>query len=175
MNRGYLIALILLAALTSLSLILNAVIIVELLQLRRAARSSIADARTLLTDLTDETLSYTVEVDQQIPISTSVPFNEAVTVPINAVVPISTTIVVPVDLRFTTYKLAVPINTVLPVDMDVTVPFSQTVDVTTAVPIDVDVPVEIDVADTRLAHYLQELDAALQKTEEQLGHPVWQD
>jgi hypothetical protein len=175
MQTRYLVALILLGVLTLLSLIFNGVVIVQFLQLRCAAHGVVADTRALITDLADDTVSLTVEVDQEIPFSTEIPFNETVTVPINTVVPISTTVVVPVNLGLTTYRLAVPIDTVLPVDMDVTVPFSETVDVTTAVPIDVDVPVEIAIADTLLVDYLQGLDAALEEIEEQLGCLAWQE
>lgn len=175
MKRPYVIALILLGVLTLLSLALNGIVIFQFLRLRCVAYGVVADARTLITDLTDDTFSHTVEIDQEIPISTDLPFNEAMTVPINAVLPISTTVVVPVNLGFTTYNLAVPIDTVFPVDMEVTVPFSQTVDITTAVPIDVDVPVEIAIADTSLVDYLEELDATLEEIEGQLGCRPWQE
>lgn len=175
MNRRYLVALILLGALTLVSLILNGVVIVQLLQLRCAAREVVTDVRTIVTDLADDTFSHTVEVDQEIPLSTNIPFNEAVTVPINTVIPISTTVIVPVNLGITTYRLTVPIDTLVPVDMDVTVPFSQTVDVVTAVPLDVDVPVEIAIADTPLVDYLQDLDATLGEIEGQLGCLAWQE
>jgi hypothetical protein len=175
MKRLYVIALILLGVLTLLSLVLNGIVIFQFLRLRCVAHGVVADTRALITELTDDTFSHTVEIDQEIPISTDLPFNEAMTVPINTVVPISTTVVVPVDLGFTTYNLAVPIDTVFPVDMEVTVPFSQTVGITTAVPIDVDVPVEIAIADTPLVDYLDELDAKLEEIDAQLGCLGWQE
>jgi hypothetical protein len=175
MKRLTIIALIVLGVLTLLSLVLNGVVIFQFLRLRCVAHGVVADTRALVTELTDETFSTTVEIDQDIPISTELPFNEAMTVPIDAVVPISTTVVVPVDLGFTTYKLAVPIETVIPVDMDVTVPFSETVDIVTAVPIDVDVPVDIAIADTPLVDYLEELDATLQEIGGELGCLRWQE
>jgi hypothetical protein len=174
MKRPTIIALILLGVLTLLSLTLNGIVIFQLLRLRCVAHGVVTDTRTLVTNLTDDTFSTTVEIDQEIPISTDLPFNEVMTVPVNTVVPISTTVVVPVDLGITTYNLAVPINTVFPVDIEVTVPFSETVDVTTAVPIDVDVPVEIAIADTPLVDYLEELDATLEEFESQVGCLSWQ-
>jgi len=175
MGRRYTVVLILLGAMTLLSLIVSGVVLVAFFRLRSAARDIVGDTRRLVADLADETFSYTVEVDQDIPLSTDVPFNEAVTVPINTVIPINTSVVVPINLRFTTYDLTVPINTVVPVDVEVTVPFSETVSITTAVPVDVDVPLEIAVADSPLIGYLQELDAMLEETEEQLGYPVRRD
>lgn len=175
MKRPTIIALVLLGVLTLLSLVLNGVVIFQLVRLRCVAHGVVADTRTLVTDMADDTFSTTVEIDQEIPISTDLPFNEVMTVPIDTVVPISTTVVVPVDLGFTTYNLAVPIETIIPVDMDVTVPFSGTVDIVTAVPIDVDVPVEVAIADTPLVDYLEELDAILEEIEGQLGCLAWQE
>jgi hypothetical protein len=173
MKRGYVAALILLAMLTLLSLALNAIVILEFLQLRQASRHVVSDARALVAAISDDTFSYTVEVDQEIPISTGFPFNETISVPINTVVPINTTVVVPVDLRFTTYNLAIPIETVFPVDMEVTVPVSQVIDVTTVVPLEVDVPLEIAISETPLADYLDDVSATLERTEERLERPVW--
>lgn len=175
MGRRYVVVLILLGALALLSLLVSGVVLVQFLRLRSAARDIVVGTRGLVTDLADETFFYTVEVDQEIPLSTDVPFHEVVTVPINTVIPISTTVVVPVNLGFTTYNLAVPIDTVVPVDVEVTVPFSETLSIITAVPIDVDVPLEIAVADTPLVGYLQELNAMLKETEEQMGYPVSQE
>ena len=175
MKRPTIIVLIVLGVLTLLSLTLNGVVIVQSLRLRCAAHGVVADTRALITDLTDDTFSTTVEIDQEIPISTDLPFNEVMTVPIDTVVPISTTVVVPVDLGFTTYNLAVPIETIFPVDMEVTVPFSDTVSIITAVPIDVDVPIEIAIADIPLVDYLEELDSTLEEIEGQLGCFSWQE
>ncbi len=173
MKTRYRVILILSATLTALSLLLLSVLIVQFLQLRRAAHTIVADARVLVTDLADDTFSYTVSVDQSIPISTSIPFSQAVTVPFNAVLPVNTTIVIPLDLGFTTYNLPVPIRTAFPVDMEVTVPFSETVDVITLVAVDLDVPIEIVIADTPLADYLQELTVTLEETERQLHQPFY--
>lgn len=171
MKTRHRIVLTLSATLTALSLLLLSVLVVQFLQLRRAAYTIVADARVLVTDLADDTFSYTVSVDQSIPISTSIPFSQAVTVPFNAVMPVNTTIVIPIDLGFATYDLPVPIRTVFPVDMEVTVPFSETMDVVTLVAVDLDVPIEIVIADTPLADYLQELTVTLEQTERQLHHP----
>ncbi len=174
MKRGYLAALGLLAMLALLSLALNGVTILSFLQFRRTMHRAVKDARAPVSQLADDTFSYTVAVDQEIPVSTEIPLNETLQVPINAVVPVSTTVVVPVNLGFRTYDLAVPIEAVFPIDMEVSVPVSQTVDVTTVVPLEVDVPVEIALSKTPLVSYLRDLNAALQQTEEQLARPIWQ-
>lgn len=171
MKKGYLVVLIVLAVLTLLLLTLNAVVILGLLRARQIALSTLADVHTLVTGIRDDTFSYTFEVNQAIPIVTSIPFNEEVTVPISTTIPINTTVIVPIDLGITSYNLRVPMRAVIPVHLEFTVPVSQTVDIATVVPLDVDMPVEIPIADTPLVGYLEELDAVLAQIEARLERP----
>ena len=168
MKKGYVIVLILLTLLTLLSLALNGVIIFGLLRARQVALSSVADARTIVAGIGEDTFSYVFEIEQEFPVAASVPFNEEMTVPIETTIPINTTVVVPVDLGITSYDLQVPIRTVFPIDLEFTVPVSKTVNISTTVPLDLDVPIEIPISDTPLVDYVEELDAALEKTETQL-------
>jgi hypothetical protein len=174
MRRGYVIALIVLTMLTLASLMLNAMTIVEMLWWRQYILTEIADGRAIVRSIGEDTFSYTFEVDQEIPVATSIPFSQEITVPINTTIPVNTRVVVPIDLGFTTYNLAVPVNTVFPVDMEVTIPVSQTVDIVTTVPMDVDVPIEIVIADTPLVGYLDEVDATLADVATQLNRFVWE-
>jgi hypothetical protein len=153
---------------------LNAMTIVELLWWRQYILSEIADTRAIFGSIGEDTFSFTFEVDQEIPVATSIPFIQEITVPINTTLPVNTSVVVPIDLGFTTYNLAVPINTVFPVDMEVTVPVSQTVDIVTTVPMDISVPVEIAIADTPLVGYLDEVDTTLAEMATQLNRFVWE-
>jgi hypothetical protein len=171
MKKGYLIALIVLTVLTLLSLTLNGAVIYGLLQAQRIALGAVSDARAIVSSIGDVTISYTVEVDQEIPVAASVPFYEEVIVPVNTVLPVDTIVVIPIDLGVTSYDLEVPINTIIPVDLEIAVPISKTIEVVTTVPLDVDVPIEIPLADTPLADYLEELDAALTRMEARLKRP----
>jgi len=173
MKKAYLVTLIVLALLTLLSLTLNCVVIFSLLQARQTALSTVADARAIVTGVGDDAFSYTLELNQEIPVAATVPFNEVVTVPVNTTLPISTVVVVPINAGLLgTFDIDVPIRTVVPVDLEFTVPISQTVNVVTTVPLDFDVPIEIPIADTPLAGYLEELDAALAEVEARLGQPL---
>jgi len=172
MKKGYVITLIVLFVLTLLSLALNGAVILGLLRARNVALATLADARTLVAGIGDDTFSYTFEVKQVIPIAATIPVDEKITVPVKTTVPISTTVVVPIDLGITTYDLKVPIRTVIPVNVSFTVPISQTVDISTTVPLDLDVPIVIPLADTPLAGYLEELDAALARIEARLEQPL---
>jgi hypothetical protein len=172
MKNGYRIALIVLAVLTTLSLALNVAVIFGLLQARQIVLTAMADARAVVIGIGDETFSYTFEVRQEIPIATTVPFNEEITVPVKTTIPIDTTVVIPIDLGITTYNLEVPIRTLIPVDLAFAVPISQTVDIRTTVPLELDVPIEIPLADTPLVGYLEEIDATLARLGEKLAHPL---
>lgn len=171
MKKGYRIALIVLAVLTLLSLALNTAVIFGLLRAQEIALTTVADTRHIVTGLGDDTFSYTFELEQDIPIAASIPFNEKVKVPIETTIPINTTVIVPIDLGITSYDLEVPIRTVFPVDLEFTVPVSQTVDISTTVSLDMDVPIEIPIADTPLVDYLEELDVALAQVEARLEQP----
>lgn len=173
MGRRYLVVLTVLSILTLLSLALNGIVLFGFLQFRQTAQGVVSDAQALLAEMSDDTISYTVQLDQDIPISTDVPFNEVFSVPVNTVVPISTTVRVPVDLGFRTYRLTIPIETIVPVDVEATVPVSQVVDVTTVVPLQIAMPIEIPVAETSLAGYFRDTDVMLERLEEQLERPIW--
>lgn len=175
MKKPYTTALILLALLTLLSLALNGVVIYGLLRARQialdaqqAALKTVTDARSVVASVGDDTFSYTLKVEQEIPIAASVPFDEVVTIPVNTVVPIDTTVIVPIDLGITIYDLVIPIQTIVPVNLEFAVPISQTVDIVTSVPLDVDVPIEIPLAETPFVEYMDGLDAGLARLEEAL-------
>ena len=174
MKKAYLFVVILLTVLTLLSLMLNGVVIYALVQAQQTMHGIVSDAREMVSQLADHTFTYTVEVDQEFPISTEFPFSQTMTVPVNTVVPVNTKVVVPIDLGFTTYRLTVPVNTVFPVDMDFTIPVSQVVDITTVVPMSMALPVEIAVPETPLAGYLEEVDAMLERTQQVIEGPRWE-
>jgi len=177
MKKGYLIALIFLAMLTMCSLALNGVVIVGLLRAQRialdaqqTALDAVNDARAIVTGASDDTFSYTLTVEQEIPIATTIPFNEEVSVPIHTTIPISTTVVIPINAGLLgAFSIDVPIRAIIPVDLEFTVPVSQTVDIATTVPLAMDVPINIPLAETPLIDYIDEVDAALTRFEEALA------
>ncbi|HDQ70657.1 MAG TPA: hypothetical protein ENN19_01000 [Chloroflexi bacterium] len=177
MKKAYAVVLILLSVLTLLSLALNGVVIFGLskarqigLDAQQAASDTVADTRSLIKGIENDTFSYTLEVAQEIPISARVPFREEVSVPIRTTIPISTTVVIPIRAGILgTFDLDVPVYAMVPVSLDVTVPISHTVDIETTVPLNVDVPIEIPLSDTPLVGYLDELDSGLESLEISLG------
>ncbi len=180
MKKVHLVILILLTMLTLLSLTLNGVIIFSLLQARQialdiqqTALTTLADTRAAVTGISAETFVYTLGVEQEVPIATSVLLNEEVAVPINTIIPINTTVAIPIDAGLLgIFEVDVPIRAFIPVNLEVAVPISQTVDIATTVPLNIDVPIEIPIADTPLVGHLEKLDATLARLEEKLTNPL---
>jgi hypothetical protein len=173
MTKGYRIVLIVLALLTLVSLALNGATILWSLYTRQITLTVLSGARATVADVGDETFSYTFEVNREIPIAASVPISKSVVVPIRATIPVSTVVIIPVNAGILgTFDVDVPIRTMIPVSLDVTVPISETVNIATVVQLDLEVPIEIPIAETPLAGYLESLDAALRQIEVRLEDPL---
>ncbi len=176
MKKGYLIALVIVAMLTLLSLAFNAAVIFGLLRAREIALDAVAttsvavsDARAIFTDIGEGSISYTLEVEQEFPVAVSVPIDEEITIPIQTTIPISTVVTVPVSAGLLgTYDIDVPVRAVIPVDLELTMPVSETIDIVTTVPLSLDVPIEIPLAEISLVDSLEELGRVLGYLEEAL-------
>jgi hypothetical protein len=176
MRKSYVVTLVLLAVLTVLSLALNGVILFGLVRARQIALdaqqialNTVGDTRAIVVGVSDDTFSYTLEVEQEIPIATSIPFNEEVTVPLRTTIPISTVVSIPINAGLLgTFDVDLPVHTLIPVDLELSVPISQTVNIATTVPLDVDVPIVIPLAETPLVDYMEKLDVGLGHLEESL-------
>lgn len=173
MKKGHLIALIVLSVLALILLALNIANALWSLYTRQITLSVLASARTTVAAIGDETLSYTFGVNREIPIAASVLISKPVVVPIHTTIPVSTVVIIPVKAGILgTFDLDVPIRTMIPINLDVTVPISETVEIATTVPVDLDVPIRIPIAETPLAGYLENLDAALAQVEKRLKNPL---
>jgi len=169
MKKLYLVVLILLTLLTLLSLALNGVIIFALLRARQTTLAMVKDTRAVVSGIGDDTISYTMEIEHEIPVSISVPFIHEIDVPVNTTIPIDTTVIVPIEAGILgTIEIEVPIRTFVPLNLEIAVPINETVEVDTTVPLDLEVPVEIAITDTPIGGYLEELDEALAQLEERL-------
>ena len=73
MKTVYIIILALLIVLMLLLLASNVVAIAGVLWLREIALTSVTSARTAIPAISDETFSYTLEVEQDLPVAASVP------------------------------------------------------------------------------------------------------
>ena len=93
-----------------------------------------------LAALVDQPFVFIANVDQEVPIVASVPFNRTIEVPINTSIPIN-------EVVETTITVAGPFG--LDIDVDVTVPIDLTVPVNLSVSIEIDEMIEVDTS-TRL-------------------------
>lgn len=121
-----------------------------------AINAGLAEAVAGLDSFATSTITVDIDVDEIVPIETSIDLNRRIIVPIQTTIPIDETIE-------TTIIVAGPLNTEIPIDvtvpvkldfpleLDVPIDVNETIPVTTEVPIAVTVPVEIEVADTTLA------------------------
>lgn len=147
-----------------LSLLLNALLIISLNNLRRQAKQELAGAAEEMEAVElapfelpvaiDETLAisltvpfsdtFVVPVDTMVPIDTEIPFEETVVVPIETVIPIDTSVTARLPV---VGDVDIPIVTTFPVELSVEVPISRTIPVQVEVPVrfTVDVPVESEV------------------------------
>ena len=128
----------------------------QLDELTPLLNAALADASTELEAFENSTIAFDVNVDQVVPIATSIPFQRTLNVPINTVLPIDeiidTTITVEGPLGIDVdLDVQVPIRLDVPIDLTVNIPVDETIEVNTEIPFALSVPVRIDVGDTDLA------------------------
>ena len=156
------IALVALFAMVTVSLALNFALIVTLVRVRSAALDALDQAVAVTNGLGNEVFSIPVHIDQNVPVSVSMPFAYQDTIVVDTTVPISTTVSVPIDLAGQAVVVALPLRTAVPVKLQVPVSLSKTIDVNASVPVKFDTNVEVRLADTPLPGYLARLRAAIE-------------
>jgi hypothetical protein len=161
-----------------LSLGLNLYLIWQLLNVQQQAqalaqeliprlKTTISQAAAEVETFQESTVTLNVQVDEDLPVAVNIPFNETIEVPIKVTVPIreeiNTTIVmdpfqagleIPVDVT-------VPVNIDIPIDVVIPVSLDRPIPISTTVPIHVKVPVAVEVGQTDLAGYAEQLHTAL--------------
>jgi hypothetical protein len=137
-------------------LILNLIVLYALNLARLTAVETLNKVETTLDNLANEVIVYEVEVNQAVPIKADVPFNQTVEVPLNTIIPIDQVLTVPLQTPAGEVVLDVPVKADFPIDIVVPVDFNQTINVDSVVRLDTTLPVEIDIAQTPLAGYLDQ-------------------
>jgi len=175
------VAYILLLSLVLLSLIFNGLMVAGLVIARQTAIQALDAGIQAVSNLKNETFVTTVQVQQAIPIKADFPFRRTLTVPIDLVIPISQeiafreTIKIPVKTVLGQLDLEAPISMTVPISLTVpvktAVPFtiSETLPISTYVTVDLSVPVSIELKNTPLADYLDQLRTMLQDLRQQLS------
>lgn len=172
MKKVHSFILFILTILVIISLTLNVLTIATLLWVRDVALEEVADARSLVNGIRNTTFSHTIEVSEDIPVRTTVPFEEEVLVPVNTTIPLNTTIIVPVDAGLLgTFDIDVPIRAAIPISLEIAVPIEEEIEIDTSVPLELTVPIEISVSETPLVEQLDKRDRALDRIEQRLQDP----
>lgn len=159
-----------LVALASLGL--NAFIIYELLQVRTQAGVALGQAAQSIGVVKQSSITYTVPIDEEIPINLNVPVKFTVNVPIKQDLAIDTTVDVPLDIPLLgTRVITVPIKTTVPVDLSVDIPVDKVVPINATIPVKFDVPIDLQLSTTSFGQALGGVQASLQQQADALGAP----
>ena len=161
---GLRIAVALLYPLVLLSLGLNVMLIRQLQAARDqvyvAVDQAVSQVLTMTNEIANEVITVHIQIDEEFPVSVSVPFEYNTVFPIAMDVPIKTTFSVPFEVMDTVINLDVPIDMSVPINYEVPVSLEKTFEISTTVPVKFDINVVIDLQDTPLPKYLEDLRTA---------------
>jgi hypothetical protein len=149
-------------------LILNLVLLSALNLARLMAIETLDRVDTMLENLSNEVIVYNVELNQPVPLKADIPFSRTMQIPLNTVIPVDQVLSVPFKTPTGDIVLDVPVKTDLPINMDVPVDFNETIDVDTVVHLNTTVPVEIDIGQTSLVGYLEQVKLEIAKLRNRL-------
>jgi hypothetical protein len=137
---------------------------------------SLSQAITDMQEFEQSTVEFNIQVSQNIPIETEIPFNETLDIPINTTIPIEQQIAttVMIDPLQTGLEIPIDINVPLtmevPVNMNIPITINRTIPISTSIPFDLTVPISIKISETELAPYLQRLRTALESMAQTLSN-----
>lgn len=186
MSTGLKITLVVLFLLVFISLGLNMYLIQQLAQARNTAvqtlrrlapavEQTLADVDSELEAFQQSTLTFQIEVDQQIPLQTEIPFNESIEIPVQVTIPVQQEIKTTVMMDPFQAGLEIPVDITVPIDMEfpidqvVPVAINRAIPISTTVPLSLTVPINIPVSNTDLAPYIDKLRQGLNQLQESAG------
>ncbi len=147
------------------SLALHAFTFYTLSQVRKQAAGAVAQARAGLATLGGEPIVAVVQIDQELPFSTTLPLDQSFKVPINTVYPLSTVVQTSIQIPlFGPQEIAVPIKAQIPIQLTLDVPVKMQVPISFTYHLDTEVPVEVAIP----TELLTPVDAMLKQAEEGL-------
>lgn len=148
----------LLWVLVAISLGLNGLLLAGMFNFRMQARQQVEQVSTILQTSQFDDISWNVQINEQLPVSITVPFSDTFQVPLSITIPVSTSVLFE-DM------IEVPINTVLPINIrevgtagtpllnlefiplstfvNVPVNLLVTVPISREIPVETDIPVDL--------------------------------
>lgn len=151
-----------------LSLGLNLWLVNTLWQARQQAAEGATTAARAVSNLRQSVITYTVHIENTIPVSLTVPFKTTVTVPISTTLPIATDVTIPLETPFGQIPINIPIRATVPVNLSTTLPINVAVPISTSVPVEFDVPIRLELGKTDFGLALQTLQTYLENMASQL-------
>jgi hypothetical protein len=148
---------IVLIVLLGVSLLVHALTVSELLRVRSTLRGELDSLAERIVAAKGTPLTYTLPIDQQLPVNVDVPIKRALQVPVNLNVPIKQNITVPINTGLGSIDVPVALDTTVPISTTVPIALDQTLNISTTVPIRLDLPLQIDLGSAQLAPYLDQL------------------
>lgn len=158
----------LLWAVALLSLGLNLAIINTLWQVRQQAAEGAATAARAVSNLRASVITYTVHIEQSLPVSLTVPFSTNVNVPFSTTLPIETDVTIPLETPFGQIPISIPIRTTVPINLSTKIPVNIAVPISTTVPVVLDVPIKLELGKTDFGLALQSVQTYLESAASQL-------
>jgi hypothetical protein len=136
---------------TALSLALNVILIGVVVALIVIARQTATDLASQLQAVSDQSISFTIQLTQTVPVRASVPLEYDVNVPVNQSVEVDTVATGERDVPLLgRVKFDVPIKTTIPINFTVPVSITKDVPVEASVPLSLDIPVQIPLRKSKL-------------------------
>lgn len=151
-----------------LALGLNLALINVLLQVRQQAAEGATTAARAVRDLRESVITYTVHIEQSLPVSLTVPFSANVNVPFSTTLPIATDVTIPLETPFGQIPINVPIRTTVPISLSAKIPVNITVPISTSVPVVLDVPIKLELGKTDFGQALQSVQTYLENAASKL-------
>ncbi len=135
-----------LTVLVLISLALNAYFFLVIRTLRQGTLNVVSNARVSLAMMSREPLVAYINVDQEIPLRTSVPISQTFVLPLDIDYPLSTVVNTYLNLPLLGRQdIALPIETVIPIRYTLAVPFQMEIPISLTYPLQTTVPVEITI------------------------------
>lgn len=151
-----------------LSLGLNLALINSLLQARKQAGEGAATAARAVANLRESVITYTVHVEQSLPVSLTVPFKTTVTVPFNTALPIATDVTIPLDTPFGPIPITIPIRATVPISLSTKIPVNVAVPISASVPVTLDAPIKLELGKTDFGQALLSVQTYLESAASEL-------
>ena len=138
----------------------------QLADLAPTVSAGLDEAIVGLEAFANSTIDFTVDINETIPIDTTIDLNRTLSVPINETIPleetINTTVTVAgpfgIDIPL---DISIPVAVDVPIVLDVDIPVDEQIPITTEIPVVLSVPLSVDVAGTELARLAESLQAGL--------------